>query len=178
MTSFMDKALAYLGLKEVDDDDLYGEELEAGEDETTSHAAYQDLDTAEARERGPHQGVVRPLVSPTRDPVTPPQQAAPIRPLSTGRNGAARVHVVAPSRFPDAQEIGDLVKQSHPVIVNLQLSERDLARRMIDFCSGLTYALGGSMEKVAEQVFLLTPSNVEVSAEERMRLQERGLFRS
>jgi cell division inhibitor SepF len=64
------------------------------------------------------------------------------------------------------------------VIVNLQLSERDLSRRMIDFCSGLTYALGGSMEKVAEQVFLLTPSNVDISPEERMRLQERGLFRS
>jgi cell division inhibitor SepF len=47
---------------------------------------------------------------------------------------------------------------------------------MIDFCSGLTYALGGSMEKVAEQVFLITPSNVEVTAEERLRLQERGLF--
>jgi len=49
---------------------------------------------------------------------------------------------------------------------------------MIDFCSGLTYALGGAMEKVAEHVFLLTPSNVEVSAEERMRLQERGLYQS
>jgi cell division inhibitor SepF len=48
---------------------------------------------------------------------------------------------------------------------------------MIDFCSGLTYAVGGSMEKVAESVFLLTPSNVEVSPEERQRLQENGLFR-
>jgi cell division inhibitor SepF len=47
---------------------------------------------------------------------------------------------------------------------------------MIDFCSGLTYALGGSMERVADHVFLLTPSNVEVTAEERTRLQERGLF--
>ena len=86
------------------------------------------------------------------------------------------MHVVAPARFSDAQQIGDLVKQNSPVIVNLQMSERDLARRMIDFCSGLTYALGGSMEKVADQVFLLTPSNVEVSDEERLRLQERGLF--
>jgi cell division inhibitor SepF len=64
------------------------------------------------------------------------------------------------------------------VIVNLQLSDRDLSRRMIDFCSGLTYALGGLMEKVADQVFLLTPSNVEVSQEERRQLEERGLFHS
>ena len=93
------------------------------------------------------------------------------------RATTAKVHVVVPARFSDAQEIGDVVRQANPVIVNLQMSERDLARRMIDFCSGLTYALGGSMEKVADQVFLLTPSNVEVSAEERQRLQERGLFR-
>ena len=46
------------------------------------------------------------------------------------------------------------------------------------FCSGVTYALAGSMDKVADQVFLLTPSNVEVSAEEKRRLQERGLYRS
>jgi len=94
-----------------------------------------------------------------------------VRPIAT-----AKVHVVAPARFSDAQEIGDVVRQGNPVIVNLQTSDRDLARRMIDFCSGLTYALNGSMEKVADQVFLLTPSNVEVSAEERQRLQERGLY--
>jgi cell division inhibitor SepF len=99
-----------------------------------------------------------------------------VRPLVPSRT--ARPRVVTPSRFSDAQEIGDLVKQSNPVIVNLQVSDRDLSRRMIDFCSGLTYALAGTMEKVADQVFLLTPSNVEVSAEERQRLQERGLIES
>jgi cell division inhibitor SepF len=58
------------------------------------------------------------------------------------------------------------------------MADRDLQRRMIDFCSGVTYALGGAMEKAADQVFLLTPTNVEVSAEEKRRLQERGLYRS
>ena len=99
-----------------------------------------------------------------------------MRPFVTQRQ--SKPQVVAPSRFSDAQEIGDMVKANMPVIVNLQASEKDLARRMIDFCSGLTYAVGGSMEKVAESVFLLTPSNVEVSPEERQRLQENGLFRS
>ena len=56
--------------------------------------------------------------------------------------------------------------------------DRELSRRMIYFCSGVTYALAGSMDKVADQVFLLTPSNVEVSAEEKRRLQERGLYRA
>ncbi len=85
------------------------------------------------------------------------------------------MHVVAPAKFADAQEIGDRFKNGQPVIVNLQANDRELARRMIDFCSGVTYALAGSMDKVADQVFLLTPSNVEVSAEEKRRLQERGL---
>ena len=91
---------------------------------------------------------------------------------------AAKVHVVVPVGFNDAQEIGDKLKANQPVIVNLQGIDRDLSRRLIDFSSGLTYGLGGSMERVAEQVFLLTPSNVEVSPEEKRRLQERGLYRS
>jgi cell division inhibitor SepF len=95
-----------------------------------------------------------------------------VRPI-TPMHGA-KVHVVAPTRFADAQEIGDRFKNGQPVIVNLQANDRELSRRMIDFCSGVTYALSGSMDKVADQVFLLTPSNVEVSAEEKRRLQERG----
>jgi cell division inhibitor SepF len=63
-----------------------------------------------------------------------------------------------------------------PVIVNLQNAEMDLAKRLIDFTSGLTYALNGGMQRVADKVFLLTPRNVEVSAEERARLLEKGFF--
>jgi cell division inhibitor SepF len=58
--------------------------------------------------------------------------------------------------------------------MNLQGADRDLSRRLIDFASGLCYGLGGQMERVANQVYLLTPTNVEVSPEERRRLHERG----
>ena len=100
-------------------------------------------------------------------------------PDRAGAVGAAsgRVHVVAPSRFGDAKEIADRLKDNRPVIVNLQMADRDLQRRMIDFCSGVTYALSGEMEKVADQVFLLAPTNVKVSDEERQRLVERGFGR-
>ena len=91
---------------------------------------------------------------------------------------SAKVHVVEPGGFGDAQEIGDRLKAGQPVIVSLQAVEPDLSRRLVDFCSGATYVLAGTMEKVAKNVFLLTPSNVEVSAEERRRLQERGLCRA
>ena len=108
--------------------------------------------------------------------VTVQQRPSVVRPFTQPQ--AAKVHVVVPVGFNDAQEIGDKLKDNQPVIVNLQGVDRELSRRLIDFSSGLTYGLGGAMERVAEQVFLLTPSNVEVSAEEKRRLQERGLYRS
>jgi cell division inhibitor SepF len=104
--------------------------------------------------------------------VTVQPRSAVVRPIQTIQN--AKPHVVNPGSFADAQEIGDRLKASQPVIVNLTDADRDLSRRMVDFCSGATYVLGGSMDKVAANVFLLTPSNVEVSAEEKRRLQERG----
>ncbi|MFN2628923.1 MAG: cell division protein SepF [Gaiellaceae bacterium] len=89
---------------------------------------------------------------------------------------AVRVHLVVPRSFNDAQQIADKFKQGIPVILNLQSSDSELAKRLIDFASGLTYALDGGMQRVADKVFLLTPRNVEVSAEERARLLEGGGF--
>jgi len=88
----------------------------------------------------------------------------------------ASVHLVLPRSFNDAQQIADKFKDSIPVILNLQSADQELAKRLIDFSSGLTYALNGGMQRVADKVFLLTPRNVEVSAEERARLLERGGF--
>jgi cell division inhibitor SepF len=88
----------------------------------------------------------------------------------------AKVHLVVPRSFNDAQQIADRFKAQIPVILNLQSADTDLSKRLIDFASGLTYALDGSMQRVADKVFLLTPRNVELSAEERARALERGGF--
>jgi cell division inhibitor SepF len=87
-----------------------------------------------------------------------------------------QVHLVVPRSFNDAQQIADKFKSGIPVILNLQSCEADLSKRLIDFGSGLTYALDGGMQRVADKVFLLTPRNVQVSAEERARLLESGGF--
>jgi cell division inhibitor SepF len=87
-----------------------------------------------------------------------------------------RVHLVLPRSFNDAQQIADKYKQGIPVILNLQSADNELSKRLIDFASGLTYALNGGMQRVADKVFLLTPRNVEVSAEQRAALLERGGF--
>ena len=87
-----------------------------------------------------------------------------------------RVHLVNPHSFNDAQEVADRFKQDVPVILNLQTTDSELAKRLIDFASGLTYALDGGMQKVAEKTFMLTPRNVEVSAEQTAQLVEKGFF--
>jgi cell division inhibitor SepF len=101
-----------------------------------------------------------------------------LRPVGNGRNasGEVRVHLVIPKSFNDAQDVADKFKDSIPVIINLQGSETDLSKRLIDFASGLTYALDGGMQRIADKVFLLTPRNVELSSEERARLIEKGFF--
>jgi cell division inhibitor SepF len=93
-----------------------------------------------------------------------------------GRAEGVRVHLVIPKSFNDAQDVADKFKDTIPVILNLQGSDTDLSKRLIDFASGLTYALDGGMQRIADKVFLLTPRNVEVSAEERARLIEKGFF--
>jgi cell division inhibitor SepF len=111
----------------------------------------------------------------------PERRTTSLRPVGgRGGNGRAggdiRVHFVAPKNFNDVQDVADKFKDTIPVILNLQSTDTDLSKRLIDFSSGLTYALDGGMQRIADKVFLLTPRNVEVSAEERARLVEKGFF--
>src|SRR5262245_58329888 len=108
---------------------------------------------------------------------------APARPTTVlrsvrGGNGKSdvRVHLVIPKSFNDAQQVADKFKDQIPVVLNLQGVDTDLSKRLIDFASGLTYALDGGMQRIADKVFMLTPRNVEISAEERAELIEKGFF--
>ncbi len=185
------KAMLYLGLgpdEEYDDYDASYDDEPAPADRGgqsrahvaagSSSAAYSDESSAigavrpigpqsEARSEG--SSAMGQTITPSGGPRLRPQV---VRQLSAAPN--AKPHVVVPTSFNQAQELADKFKGSQPVIMNLQGADRDLARRLIDFASGLCYGLGGQMEKVANQVYLLTPTNVEVSPEERRRLQERG----
>ena len=174
MASVWRRMMVYLGL--VDDDeypeyDAYYEPAPAASPRPNPVVSGGGLEPEPAVS-----GVVRTLPREPDSGVTLQPRSAVVKPLAPVQS--AKVHVVAPEGFNDAQEIGDRLKASQPVIVNLQGVDRDLARRLTDFSSGLTYGLGGQMDRVAKQVFLLTPSNVEVSAEEKRRLQERGLYRA
>jgi cell division inhibitor SepF len=100
-----------------------------------------------------------------------------VRNLEAVRGPAtSRVHLILPRSFNDAQQLADRFKNGMPVILNLQSADAELSKRLIDFASGLTYALDGGMQRIADKVFLLTPSDVELSAEDRARMLERGFF--
>jgi cell division inhibitor SepF len=166
-SGFLKRTMVYLGL--VDDEYDYDEEIEPTR--VPARVGGRATEDADAEPAPTITATVRPLRD---EPSPPPSVRSMVRPLPA--DGAARVHVVAPTQFGDARQIADRLMGNQPVIVNLQLSERELMRRMIDFCSGVAYALSGKMERVADKVFLVTPSNVKVSAEERLRLQENGLL--
>lgn len=87
-----------------------------------------------------------------------------------------KMHIVEPKSFTEAQSIADKFKTGTPVIMNMSMTQPDLAKRMIDFASGLTYGLDGGLQKVSDKVFMLTPANVDVSAGEVRRLKDKGLF--
>ncbi len=179
MASVWRRTMVYLGLvddEEYEDYEPYDEVPPPPAPAPRRQAAVRQAPVDPVFEPEPAPGAVRTL---PREPATGGitiQRPAVVRPIVTAQQ--PKVHVVAPNGFNDAQEIGDKLKVSQPVILNLQGVNRDLSRRLIDFASGLTYGLGGQMERVAEQVFLLTPSNVELPAEEKRRLQERGLYRA
>ncbi len=135
--------------------------------------------TVSASEVGATAGPARTAPGPAPAPATSSAPDGPSRSgVRTISRPNAKPHVVAPRSFDDAATMADRFKDKEPVIVNLQGVERDLSRRLVDFASGLCYGLGGQMKKVASDVFLLTPADVEVSPEERQRLSERGLYDS
>lgn len=171
MPGFFKKTMAYLGLVEDDYDD-YGDYEPRAQSPGPVGSRLAEVEEPAPAPMAPTGGTIRTLA---RDEAPP--RPAVVRPLPT-EPATPKVHVAAPTEFADARQIADRLVGGQPVIVNLQLADRELMRRMIDFCSGVTYASSGKMERVADKVFLVTPSNVKVSAEERARLQQNGLLRT
>jgi cell division inhibitor SepF len=187
MSGFYKKAVVWLGLNEEYPDDVSSLDAPSAEATPTERAQQRDQrgvgpdarsERAQAqrraesrpdplaRNRNAHdrsEGTVRAI--PIDEPTTPAASIGTVRAVAIPRT--TKPQLIIPKSFNDAQEVADAFRDSKPVIVNMQNAERDLARRLIDFSSGLCYGLGGQMEKVAKDVYLLTPDEVEVADEER-----------
>jgi cell division inhibitor SepF len=152
MAGMWRKTLVYLGLAEEEEE---FDDVEADPGDRVERSRGERVESERGAPRQERDAVVRAM------PSEPP----------------TRVHLVQPSSFDDAQEIGDKFRDGFSVLMNLQAADGELGRRLVDFASGLAYGLHGSIQPAAERVFLITPRGVQVSAEERRRvLEERGFF--
>lgn len=140
------KTLLYLGLVEEDESSAPFEELEEPLPETPS--------------------TIRKISR---------EELSNVQPVAASTHPLGQVHIVQPAAYDDAQEIGDKLRSAVPVIMNLQGVEDDTFKRLTAFASGLAYGLNGDVQRLAPRMYLITPANVEVSAEDRRRLK-RGLF--
>lgn len=124
-----------------------------------------------------------------RAPEPPPARPEPsnVRRIPSERSGAtamtpvrpvasSKVHLTEPTTFNDVEEVGERFRAGVPVIMNLAGASETVAKRLLDFASGLIFGLDGRIERVGDRVFLLTPTGTDVSTEERRRLSERGFF--
>ena len=166
------RTLVYFGLAE--EDDGYRDEVEAEPEEEINDRYRERPNVRRLQNRRSRRDEIDDIFA-DESPRTS-RQTRVLRPVDNGGRDAVQVHLVIPKSFNDAQQVADQFKDSVPVILNLQGIDNDLSKRLIDFASGLTYALDGGMQRIADKVFLLTPRNVEVSAEERARLIEKGFF--
>lgn len=190
MSGFYKKAVVWLGLNEeypdggidvVDVRDSREDDVTVGDEyrsrETQPRPQPQPVAQAAGSRDFGHGDPLKPA------PLDPERESAAVRvvpmdePSSTATSsGTVRVvpmvktskpEVVVPASFNNAQDVADVYKESRAVVVDLTNAERDLTRRLIDFSAGLCYGLGGQMEKLAGDVYLLIPEGVEVSAADR-----------
>ncbi|MDQ3210709.1 MAG: cell division protein SepF [Actinomycetota bacterium] len=153
MAGVWKKTLNYLGLVEEDED--FVDDMPESEPAPVRRMRPQAIREVPAEA----EGVVRTIASP--------------RSVSTGMSA---IHKSEPKRFNEAREVADRFKDGTAVIMNLQSTEDSIARRLVDFASGLVYGLDGKIELVANRVYLLSPADVEVSAEERERIAGTGFY--
>jgi cell division inhibitor SepF len=178
--AFFKKAMNYLGLGPDDAYDEYDVPVEAapGRAPRSSYGA-DPIDSGTVRTVPAGAGPARAQGSRAPGPVDTEQPTVTVKAragsaVRTMPAGSAppRPYTVRPTRFDHAQEVADNFREGVPVIVNLQDVNKDLLRRIIDFCAGLTYGLDGSMDKVGTGMYLLTPANVSVSPEDRRRMSD------
>ncbi len=163
MAGTMRKMAVYLGL--VEDQDRYGEYGELGEyedeyDEATAH------DGRPAERRG---SVVRDAALVPAGARRPVERVSSVRELD-------RITTLHPRTYNEARTIGEHFREGTPVIMNLTEMDDNDAKRLVDFAAGLIFGLRGSIERVTQKVFLLSPQNVTVTAEDKARIAEGGFF--
>jgi cell division inhibitor SepF len=163
MASAMRKMAVYLGLVEDDHrfDDQYSDEYDDGYDDYGAELVQEDENFEDSR-------------LPDAPAGGRPGDRRPAGQVQT--TDLARITTLHPRTYNEARTIGEHFREGTPVIMNLTEMVDSDAKRLVDFSAGLIFGLRGSIERVTNKVFLLSPANVEVAAEDKARIAERGFF--
>jgi cell division inhibitor SepF len=94
----------------------------------------------------------------------------------SGARAFDRITTIHPRTYNEAKQIGESFRESTPVIMNLSDMDDSDAKRLVDFAAGLVFGLRGTIERVTNKVFLLSPADVTVTAEDKARMAESGFF--
>jgi cell division inhibitor SepF len=164
MASAMRKMAVYLGL--VEDDHRYDDNYQDG-----YNADYDDYGAEFIEPGDPKEAAAGPAEGGTA--AGRPQERGAVAVQTTD---LARITTLHPRTYNEARTIGEHFRDGTPVIMNLTEMVDSDAKRLVDFSAGLIFGLRGSIERVTNKVFLLSPANVEVAAEDKARIAERGFF--
>jgi cell division inhibitor SepF len=167
MASAMRKMAVYLGL--VEDDNRYDEQYQ-DQYETDDYEEYG----AEFIDAGSSREVIRHSENGLEPSRLPDHEPGPVVTMQT--TDLARITTLHPRTYNEARTIGEHFREGTPVIINLTEMVDSDARRLVDFSAGLIFGLRGSIDRVTNKVFLLSPANIEVAAEDKARIAERGFF--
>ncbi|HEV2451087.1 MAG TPA: cell division protein SepF [Streptosporangiaceae bacterium] len=177
MASAMRKMAVYLGL--VEDDHRYQDKYDSYEEYDEYSDQDDPLDPDEGVEDPGDEHLVRHGGSHTdldRRAVADRRQIVDRRSGSVQTTDLARITTLHPRTYNEARTIGEHFRDGTPVIMNLTEMVDSDAKRLVDFAAGLIFGLRGDIERVTNKVFLLSPANVEVTAEDKARIAERGFF--
>ena len=169
MASAMRKAMVYLGLVEDDDrldyDGYDDPGYDSERDDRRPVAASRSV-TALGSSRDEH----------ARGGVATMPDRRPRTAVSDGMRTFDRITTIHPRTYNEAKLIGESFRESTPVIMNLSDMDDSDAKRLVDFAAGLVFGLRGTIERVTNKVFLLSPADVTVTAEDKARMAESGFF--
>ena len=166
MAGAMRKMAVYLGLVEDEDGEPY-EDYDGYE---------QQAPPSVVRRTEPVPAHDTRALRVTRGDETPVSYAPPPRRTAVEAVDAYRITTLHPRTYNEARTIGEHFREGVPVIMNLTDMDDADAKRLVDFSAGLVFGLHGSIERVTQKVFLLTPANVEIAAEDKSAIAEGGFF--
>lgn len=148
--SFADSIKKVIGIEELDDDEMITEEEVAAAKEKIA--------------KEPRTSFAQGAPTAEKKPYTAPSSKAAEKRFSVANTSAFKLVLIEPKSFEECPKLVDSLKGRRPVIINLEKLETEVARKIFDFMSGATYALNGNVQKVANNIFIFAPENVDIAA--------------